>query len=157
MYDFDSNIYNQFFVGNEPLMYWWLTSVFFVSRDIHDVFASCVQVARVYTTGGRLNIKIPSYQYRKSHFGDKTILRPSYLHNGISYTGKMTSLYWIRARMLCGYHVEGTPWGRVTQTSPSTLDSAVFWSKLLESFFVISLIGPLSANRREVIIKIQIS
>ena len=37
-----------------------------------------------------------SYQYRKSHCGDKTILRPSYLHNGISYTGKMTSLYWIR-------------------------------------------------------------
>ena len=30
----------------------------------------------------------------KSHCGDKTILRPLYLHNGISYTGKMTSLYW---------------------------------------------------------------
>ena len=30
------------------------------------------------------------------HCGDKTILRPFYLHNGISYTGK-TSLYWIRA------------------------------------------------------------
>ena len=40
---------------------------------------------------------MPSYQYRKSYCGDKTILRPSYLHNGISYTGKMTSLYWIRA------------------------------------------------------------
>ena len=38
-----------------------------------------------------------SYQYRKSHWGDKTILRPSYLHNGISYTCKMTSLYWIGA------------------------------------------------------------
>ena len=33
----------------------------------------------------------------KTHCGDKMILRPSYLHNGISYTGKMTSLYWIRA------------------------------------------------------------
>ena len=42
------------------------------------------------------NIKMTSYQYRKSRCGDKTILRPSYLHNGISYTGKMTSLYWIR-------------------------------------------------------------
>ena len=40
---------------------------------------------------------MPSYQYRKSHCGDKTIFRPSYLHSGISYTGKMTSLYWIRA------------------------------------------------------------
>ena len=38
-----------------------------------------------------------SYQYGKSHCGDRTILRPSYLHNGISYTGKMSSLYWIGA------------------------------------------------------------
>ena len=37
-----------------------------------------------------------SYQYRKSHCGDKTVIISSYLHNGISYTGKMTSLYWIR-------------------------------------------------------------
>ena len=44
--------------------------------------------------GGQINIKMTSYQYRKSHCGDKTILRPSYLHNGISYTGKTTSLYW---------------------------------------------------------------
>ena len=35
----------------------------------------------------------------KSHCGDKTILRPSYLHNGISYTGKMSSLYWIGAQI----------------------------------------------------------
>ena len=41
-----------------------------------------------------------SYQYRKAHCGDKAILRPSYLYNGISYTGKTTSLYWIRARAL---------------------------------------------------------
>ena len=43
------------------------------------------------------NIKMPSYQYRKSHCGDKTVVSSSYLHNGVSYTGKMTSLYWIRA------------------------------------------------------------
>ena len=48
-------------------------------------------------TGPWFNIKMSSYQYRKSHCGDKTILRPSYLHNGISYTGKMISLYWIGA------------------------------------------------------------
>ena len=41
----------------------------------------------------RFSIKMPSYQYRKYHCGDKTILRPSNLHNGISYAGKMTSLY----------------------------------------------------------------
>ena len=49
--------------------------------------------------GPWFNKKMSSYQYRKSHCGDKTILRPSYLHNGISYTGKTTSLYWIGAQM----------------------------------------------------------
>ena len=45
--------------------------------------------------GPWFNIKMSSYQYMKSHCRDKTISRPSYLHNGISYTGKTTSLYWI--------------------------------------------------------------
>ena len=45
-----------------------------------------------------------SYQYRKSHCGDKTVVRSSYLHNGISYTGKMTSLYWIRAQIPWWHH-----------------------------------------------------
>ena len=35
------------------------------------------------------------YHYRKSYCGDKTVVRSSYLPNGISYTGKMASLYWI--------------------------------------------------------------
>ena len=48
--------------------------------------------------GARFNIKMTSFQYGKSHCGDKTMLRPSYLYNGISYTGKTTSLYWIRAQ-----------------------------------------------------------
>ena len=47
--------------------------------------------------GGWFNIKMLSHQYRKSHCGDKTILRPSYLHNGISYSGMKTFLYWIMA------------------------------------------------------------
>ena len=41
------------------------------------------------------NIKMTSYQYRKSHCGDKTVVSSYYLHNGIFYTGKMSSLYWI--------------------------------------------------------------
>ena len=45
---------------------------------------------------------IPSYQYRKSHYGDKTILRPSYLHNGISYTGKMNYRYIYNLMTLTG-------------------------------------------------------
>ena len=54
--------------------------------------------------GPWFNIKISSYQYRKSHCGDKTIVRSSCLHNGISYTGKMTSLYWIRAQFFTEMH-----------------------------------------------------
>ena len=50
--------------------------------------------------GPWFNIKMPSYQYRKSHCGDKTVVRSSYLHNGISYTGKMSSLYWIGAQVI---------------------------------------------------------
>ena len=52
---------------------------------------------KIKNPGPRFNIKMSSYQYRKSHCGDKTVVRSSYLHNGISYTGKMTSLYWIGA------------------------------------------------------------
>ena len=47
-------------------------------------------------SGPRFNIKMSSYQYRKTHCGDKTVVKSSYIHNGISYAGKM-SLYWIRA------------------------------------------------------------
>ena len=36
--------------------------------------------------GPRINIKMPSHQYRKSNCGVKTAVRSSYLHNGISYT-----------------------------------------------------------------------
>ena len=50
------------------------------------------------TTGGWFNIKITSCQHRKSHCGDKTVSGPSYFHNGISYSGKTASLYWIRAQ-----------------------------------------------------------
>ena len=42
-------------------------------------------------TGDWINIKMSSYQYRKFHCGDKTVVR--------SYADKMTSLYWIRAQI----------------------------------------------------------
>ena len=50
-----------------------------------------------------------SYQ-RKSPCGDKTILRPSHLHNGISYTGKMTFLYWIRALYFICWGTQEVDW-----------------------------------------------
>ena len=50
-------------------------------------------------SGPWFNIKMLYYKYRKSHCGDKTVVRLSYLHNGISYTGtEMSSVHWIRAK-----------------------------------------------------------
>ena len=64
-------------------------------------FQSCIPPVRTrnsWATGTRLNINMSSYQYRKSHCGDKTILQPPYFHNGFSYTDKTTYLYWIGAQ-----------------------------------------------------------
>ena len=75
-------------------------------------FVECNQLIRItwsdMRAGPRFNIKMTSYQYRKSHCGDKTILRPSYPHNGISYTGKTTSLYWIRTLHTTGVPLHGS-------------------------------------------------
>ena len=56
-----------------------------------------------------------SYQYGKSHCGDKTVVRSSYLDNGISYTGKMSSLYWISPLM-----------SSQCSTSPILLNSRIY-------------------------------
>ena len=45
--------------------------------------------------GVKFNLKVLFYQYKKSHYGNKTIYRPSYLRNVIPYTGKTVSWYWI--------------------------------------------------------------
>ena len=72
-----------------------LRSLFFDTcySGTNDTTAHCLHLP-----GPRFNIKMPSYQYMKSHCGDKTVVKSSYLHNGISSTGKMTSFYWIRAQ-----------------------------------------------------------
>ena len=73
--------------------------------------------------GPRFKIKMSSYQYRKSHCGDKTVVRSSYLHNGISYTGKMLSLYWIGAQGIPGqlhqYHGSWCPGSLPCQQQPN--------------------------------------
>ena len=38
--------------------------------------------------GDLLNTKMPSYQYRDSHYKDKTVSRPSYLYDGNPLHGK---------------------------------------------------------------------
>ena len=71
----------------------WLSIDVILFIFITDIFS--LQCSRAL-----IQYKMSSYQYRKSHCEDKTILRLSYLHNGISFTGKMTSLYWIGAQVL---------------------------------------------------------
>ena len=51
-------------------------------------------------TGPRFNIKMSSSQYRKTLGGDKTVVRSSYIHYGVSYTGKIIFFYWISPRQL---------------------------------------------------------
>ena len=45
--------------------------------------------------GDWFSIKMLSYQYRDSHYKDKTVLRLSYLCNGSPYTGETVFVYWI--------------------------------------------------------------
>ena len=75
------------------------------------------------TPGPRFNIKISSYQYRKSHWGDKMVVRSSYLHNGISYTGQVTSLCWIRA-------LASMDWAKLTVRRGKEHLSLVIWCGL---------------------------
>ena len=74
------------------------------------IFCSDITTNKTYSFGSFppelfpgpwFNIKMLSYQYRNSNCGDKTILRPSYLHYGISYTGKI-----IRWHL----YIESAPW-----------------------------------------------
>ena len=77
-------------------------------------------------SGPWFNIKMSSCQCRKSHCGDKTAVRSSYLHSGISYTGKMTSLYWFDPsspfgiRITAVWHVMCDPKLPITMTSQWT-------------------------------------
>ena len=80
-------------------------------------------------SGPWFNKKMSSYQYRKYHCRDETILRPSYLHNGISYTGKMTYFYWIRPLLIL--HSRCIVWVK-SNTAPSKADPVVVfpWCRL---------------------------
>ena len=65
----------------------------------------CNRFLSMAEPGLRFNIEMPSYQYRKPHCGDNTVVRSSYLHNGISYTGEIASLYWIGAQVLANERI----------------------------------------------------
>ena len=75
----------------------WLSSLMCVIRPQR---VKLIKWLHAKHSGPWCSIKMSSYQYRKSHYGDKTIMRPCYLHNGISDTGKIISLYLIRHQNL---------------------------------------------------------
>ena len=79
------------------LLVW--TNITILAKDLRYLPKLLWIDASYHKAGPWFNIKMSSYQYRKSHCGDKTVVRSSYLHNGISYTGKMTSLYSIGAQI----------------------------------------------------------
>ena len=51
-------------------------------------------------SGGRLNIKMLSYQYRDPDVKAKTVSRPSYLEHGNPHTWERLSLYWDGAQAI---------------------------------------------------------
>ena len=116
----------------------WMISLI-IMFAVHPICikASIYKMASV-SPGGWINIKMPSYQYRKSHCEDKMILRPSYLHNGTSYTGNMISLYSIGAlaavilcqtALCCGaYHHQPFP----TALHNFNLELGIFCSMFFE-------------------------
>ena len=68
---------------------WWPGSL-----RRQDISSNAIDYAGWTGPGPWFSVKMTLYQYRKFHCGDKTVVRSSYLYNGISYTGKMSSLYW---------------------------------------------------------------
>ena len=62
--------------------------------DMESAFFLMIQKnpGKLKEPGPWFNIKTVPYQYRNSRCADKMILRPCYLHNGISYPG-MTTVY----------------------------------------------------------------
>ena len=121
-------------LSKHPRRWWFVTPLLLLRR--HCVMSTNLLEYTDPGPGGWINIKIKmsSYQYRKSHCGDKTILRPSYLHNGISYTGKTTSLYWIEAQFtIYGWWVGVTNSPFVNFSASKIFDLAKVPRRLFES------------------------
>ena len=74
-------------IASSGKQWMWLLIHVLIVDDLYSLLV-------IETPGPWFNIKMSSYQLWKYHCGDKTVVRSSYLHNGISYTGKMWSLYW---------------------------------------------------------------
>ena len=58
-----------------------------------------ISVIYSYFPGPWISIKMSSYPYRECHSKDHLVVTSSYIQNGISYTYKVVSLYWIISRV----------------------------------------------------------
>ena len=67
---------------SRPLGIYFSQNTFYKRNAIANIVSKMTAFFSRYHSGPWFNIKMSSYQYRKSHCGDKTILWPSYLHNG---------------------------------------------------------------------------
>ena len=77
---------------------WVMKYILVFSEKISMTVLVFMPVSHIlWDAGDWFSIKIQSYQYRKTHRGDKMILQQSYLHDGVSYGGMMISWYWISA------------------------------------------------------------
>ena len=67
------------------------------------MLAQPIQWEMYTNTGIHYNIKMPSYQYKKSPCGDKTTIRLSYLHKGIFYTFGKIAPFFIKSSPCISY------------------------------------------------------
>ena len=81
---------------------WWCENYCFSIHIVNILRFFLGQGSKVeqFVTDWLYRVLIYLKKIRKSYCGDKTILWQSYLHNGISYNGKITSWYWIRVQCI---------------------------------------------------------
>ena len=73
----------------------WINNAEAGGLRYHRAHYDIIVIVDSQCTGPWFYKNILSYPYKKSHYGDKTVIRSFNLHNGVSYMGKMASLYQI--------------------------------------------------------------
>ena len=81
------------FVGDKCVG-WIIGSTNYWTQGRHSSSVLLAMNVETRYTGGRLNIKMPSYQYSDSHYRANTVFaQPSYLYNGNLHTWKDAYIY----------------------------------------------------------------
>ena len=108
-------------------MFRGIVSTFLAGHSDKDAWLGVRNVI-FHTQKPWFNIKMSSYQCRKFHCGDKTVVKSSYLRNGISFTDRTTSLHYIRTqdpnKDLYGW-LSISMWSGIFMKTPSTKLSGV--------------------------------